>query len=359
MKEQGSLFAVLQSPGTPLRSSVKVGNRRASSRVGGFATQFGRKRFRQDGNRLPRRRKKNWNRLRRNPKSRLALWMFRMKHHIFGELRGVKSKLLAKFPQGLLQQPSAPVPRTSGKAEDMLKMIEQLKEQVSALRTRVETLEQKPPAAVGVPQRNGTEVTNGKASNPSIAKTSNPAVAKYQRMLGVGISKDAVMQAMKRDQVDVSLLFPEEKGATRVVRRAAPISANLLQGVKLQKRSRASPSKGVLASNSGNSRGAILNINDILTVKLRKSTPMQHVGKENSRQGSNVGLSMKDIMSVQLRKTTLSRSPGGTPAKKKRVRTRTSPSKARTDGEFLELALKRKFAGVGEALSPTPLSPSF
>lgn len=232
------------------------------------------------------------------------------------------------------------------------------------------------------------------------ASAKNPAYAKYHRMLSFGVPRSAVEQAMMKDGVDTrGLDDPNFQNDSSSANSGAPgpipaprpsISASALQQVRLrganktpqrkekpkpvnnksrsavitlealrEVKLRATPQKQPKTSRArGNTPGAILSLEQLQQVKLRPCTPLV-ADKENCKDANN------KHVSFHLRKTMGDRSPGGTPARMRSTRfadltplQERSPSRARSDGEFLELALRRKFASLYNSQpSPTQWSP--
>ena len=90
----------------------------------------------------------------------------------------------------------------------------------------------------------------------------------------------------------------------------------------------------------------------------RSSVSRKKLKRDSENIGSvanlNGGKSLFDqITRVKLKKTKVNRSPGGTPTPTKGGKD-TSPSLARNAGEYLELALKRKFDNTMTTSSPNP-----
>ena len=223
-------------------------------------------------------------------------------------------------------------------------------------------------------------------SSPSAAKghsgavSSSPAsgeLAKYKRMLSFGVPEQAVKNKMVQDGVEPAQLFggsPQLAGASN--RPPAPvarvqISAAALQATRLRSADTVrTPSEAARAAGAqAQGPRAPVTLADLQKIKLRK-TPRKPGVAAVSRIDENTPLrgavpSLGDVLNTRnaLKKTTLPRSPGGTPCKRSRV-VRTplgkvhenenlSPSRARSNAEFIELALQKKFRTVHTA------SPSF
>ncbi|GBG24091.1 Proline-rich protein 11 [Hondaea fermentalgiana] len=190
------------------------------------------------------------------------------------------------------------------------------------------------------------------ASDKSSAKTPQRAsrgVITLQDLQGVKLKSTPLKKASSSSSSSLAAKTPQ-RAARGVVTLAD------LQGVKL----RATPQRSKAPPRArGNTPGAILSLEQLQQVKLRPSTPSV-VDKENCKNSSNKKVSFR------LRKTTIDRSPGGTPSKAMQSRPggsrhvlRTplqerSPSRARSDGEFLELALRRKFASLHAMRQSSP-----
>jgi len=173
---------------------------------------------------------------------------------------------------------------------------------------------------------------------------------KYERMKAFGVPPAAVERARERDGV----LLKEDNSSAGLIAASEAIQKRVsfttphrpvIQPRDLLSATlRATPRLEEPVHGRRNHAGAVPSLEELNAVELRSATEE----KENSRFAPN----LEQLASVRLRKTDLTRSPGGTPASKPTKELR-SPSTARSNGEFLELSLKRKFANVYAAeMSP-------
>jgi len=229
---------------------------------------------------------------------------------------------------------------------DIPERLVQAENTIKELKIQLDDLKSKPVKAVRIPENQVRE--------KEVAATTNPAVLKYSKMLSFGIPKNAVIQAMRKDKTDPLLLFPDSKSPqSKLVSGAIETTNKSRSGICLADIKAVSLLK-VPLSNSTPSKSGGVSLEELQRIKLRKR-PASNINSENPNTPS-----MKDIVGVKLRKTVTEKSPGGTPFKLRGSSNNRSPSCARSDGEFLHLALKKKFSSfaspVGNVSSPM-LSP--
>ena len=230
---------------------------------------------------------------------------------------------------------------------------EKFEETIKMLKERLEKLEsqERPSATLAVPSQPQVPQQPPAASDPN-----NEITEKYKKMLSVGVPEMAVRQKMLKDGVDPKLLFP-----------AMEIEKVALQAIK-KANVKAVESSDSSLSRTPAPRGLNITVSALQDIRgsLRKtgSTRDSFENSENKENPQPFAISAAKIQEIRsnLKKTATKTpmdgryraSPGmrditnidsapRTPYVKKVIQ---SPSTARSDGEFLHLALLRKFQNV-------------
>uniref|UniRef100_A0A7S3LMD5 Uncharacterized protein n=1 Tax=Aplanochytrium stocchinoi TaxID=215587 RepID=A0A7S3LMD5_9STRA len=243
-----------------------------------------------------------------------------------------------------------------------------------AILKKVDKSNRKSPLQKPVPRRPGV-ITLADLQNITLKKsTRNLGERKRPRndtSSPFAITLDTIRSVKLRKTTTKNRREPIERNSNT---NGSVLSLAALQSIKLRK----TPAKPISDKSKQSNQNTSL---PLQSVKLRKtrirvaesSSSNGNDQIENTPANSNAAntssrktgsrtftLSARDLLTVTLRKTKSERSPGGTPSKVKNDQF-LSPSQARTEGEYLELALKKKFANtIMSTASPmnSPTSPS-
>jgi len=295
-------------------------------------------------------RRKKRQRMRRNPKPKYYLTMQDAKHRVLNSMRRNK-----------IPDPSDKLRKFAGDAADWIKSafssfatassmfpawvtrgaLESMEMQIRDLKKRVDRLEKRPPAPAPTPRCSPpTQNQRPEFKSPMPPPRRNPLASRLPSAAALqGVQLRSLTKSAAKGK-------PPRRPPSPFAFTAASLGA---AKNRLAKRSAEPKQK---PKSTGSSGGGIT-MDQLLSVKLRKAskTPIP-------KRKQTGGLCMQDITNVRLRKTALPRSPGGTPCKSRKKRRaddeNRSPSNARCQGEFLRLALRRKFANT-KSIAMTPL----
>ena len=302
-----------------------------------------------------------------------------------GLLRRLKLKLLRilNFPKDLIVATLSAAWNAFLDVIGSRKRAADLEDTVKTLVSRIEALEKRKiqspipatsamidPPSSRTASRVATDQEATLAPSGSQNAISDPICEKYKKMLAVGVPEPAIRQKMIKDGVDPDLLFPPQpkpqtqmkvqftrtvKTEVKTIQTPAPNQRSLNITVaaleEIRSSLRSSQTRPTSRQNDENVKpngplpGFTVSVSTLQEIRgsLRKAprrTP------ESSKKGSTSGTKsprIKDITNLRTRNET----PLRTPFDKKQQQM--SPSTARSDGEFLQLALLRKFQNVSSS----------